>query len=497
MKAFKKLQKVGKALMTPVAILPAAGLLLAFGNKLGITMMEQAGNVIFGNLALLFAVGSAIGLAGDAGVAGLASIVSFLILNTTMGQMAGVTSEMVASSNRYAEVIGIPTLQTGVFGGLIAGIIAAAMYNRYYDMELPDFLGFFAGKRFVPIVTAVVAFVVGLIMPTIWAPVQDGLQALSYLANETNTNVATFLFGIFERALIPFGLHHIFYSPFWFEFGEYVNEAGKTISGDQAIWFAMLKDGVQNFSSETYQGAGKFMTGKFPFMMFGLPAAALAMYHEAKESKKKVVGGILFSAALTSFLTGITEPLEFSFLFVAPVLYGIHVIFAGLSFMLMNMLNVRIGMTFSGGLIDFIVFGVMPGMTPWWRAIFVGLVLAVIYYFGFRFAIRKWDLKTPGREEGEVESAAGAVMSNPSDDDNDGQSKPAQILEALGGAENIEDIDACITRLRVSTVDPDKVDDDKLKNLGASGVMKPGGGAVQAIFGPKSDALKDKIKKLL
>ncbi|GAB6137826.1 glucose-specific PTS transporter subunit IIBC [Halanaerobaculum tunisiense] len=496
MQAFKKLQKIGKALMTPVAILPAAGLLLAFGNKLGIPMMEEAGNVIFANLALLFAVGSAIGLAGDAGVAGLAAIVSFLILNTTMGQMAGVTSEMVANSHRYAEVIGIPTLQTGVFGGLIAGIIAAMMYNRFYDIELPDFLGFFAGKRFVPIVTAVGAFGVGLIMPTIWAPVQNGLQALSYLANETNTNIATFLFGVFERALIPFGLHHIFYSPFWFEFGKYITEAGEVVNGDQAIWFAMLKDGVENFSSSTYQGAGKFMTGKFPFMMFGLPAAALAMYHEAKDNNKKVVGGILFSAALTSFLTGITEPLEFSFLFVAPVLYGIHVIFAGLSFMLMNLLNVRIGMTFSGGIIDFIVFGVMPGMTPWWRAIIVGLVLAVIYYFGFRFAIRKWDLKTPGREEGEVDSVAGDVMANPTDDE-DQESRPAQILEALGGAENIEDIDACITRLRLAVADESKIDDDKLKALGASGVMKPGGGSVQAIFGPESDALKDKIKKLL
>ncbi|GAB6137828.1 glucose-specific PTS transporter subunit IIBC [Halanaerobaculum tunisiense] len=502
MKGFKKLQKIGKALMTPVAILPAAGLLLAFGSKLGLPMMAQAGGVIFDNLALLFAVGSAIGLAGGAGVAGLAAVVAFLILNTTMGQMANVTAEMVSSNPAYAEVVGIPTLQTGVFGGLIAGILAAIMYNKFFDIELPDFLGFFAGKRFVPIVTAVAAFLIGLVMPTIWSPIQDGLHALSYFANETNTNLSTFVFGVFERALIPFGLHHIFYSPFWFEFGEYVTKAGEVVSGDQTIFMKMLQDGVQNFSTESYQGAGKFMTGKFPFMMFGLPAAALAMYHEAKEHKKKVVGGILFSAALTSFLTGITEPLEFSFLFVAPVLYGIHVIFAGLSFMLMNMLNVRIGMTFSGGVIDFIVFGVMPGMTPWWRAIIVGLGFAVLYYFGFRFAIRKWDLKTPGREEGEVESAAGAVMSNPSSDDDDSSqgaddSKPAQILAALGGAENIEDIDACITRLRLEVVDDTKIDEARLKDLGASGVMKPGGGSVQVIFGPKSDALKDKIKKLL
>ncbi|TDX51377.1 glucose-specific PTS transporter subunit IIBC [Orenia marismortui] len=486
MKAFKQLQKIGKALMTPVAILPAAGLLLAFGTSLGIPLMSDAGGVIFSNLALLFAVGSAIGLAGGDGVAALAAVVSFLILNKTMGIVAGVTPEMVANNPGFANVVGIPTMQTGVFGGLIAGIIAAIMYNKFFDIELPDFLGFFAGKRFVPIATAAVSFVVGLILPTIWSPIQEGLFQLSHLANETNTNVSTFIFGVIERALIPFGLHHIFYSPFWFEFGEYVNKAGEVVRGDQAIWFAMLKDGVANFSSDTYQGAGKFMTGKFPFMMFGLPAAALAMYHEAKPSRRKVVGGILFSAALTSFLTGITEPIEFSFLFVAPILYGIHVIFAGFSFMLMNMLGVRIGMTFSGGLIDFISFGVLPGMTPWWIAILVGLVFAVIYYFGFRFAIRKWDLATPGRGDEETET-----------EELEADSRAEAILEALGGAENVEEIDACITRLRVSTVDPSKVDDNRLKELGASGVMKPGGGAVQAIFGPKSEGIKDQIKKLL
>jgi len=486
MKAFKQLQKIGKALMTPVAILPAAGLFLAFGTKFNLPLMSQAGNIVFANLPLLFAVGAAIGLAGGDGVAGLAAVVAILIMNVTMGLVAGVTPDLVGTSPAYANVLGIPTLQTGVFGGLIAGIIAALMYKKFYNIELPDFLGFFAGKRFVPIATAVVAFIVGLIMPTIWKPVGIGLAKLSYLANGANTNISTFIFGVIERSLIPFGLHHIFYSPFWFQFGEYTTKAGNVVQGDQAVWFAMLKDHVANFSSATYQGAGKFMTGKFPFMMFGLPAAALAMYHEAKPSRKKVVGGILFSAALTSFLTGITEPIEFSFLFVAPVLYGIHCLFAGLSFMLMNMLGVRIGMTFSGGLIDFISFGVLPGMTKWWLAIVVGLVLAVIYYFGFRFAIRKWDLKTPGREE-ETEGSVAEAGSN----------RAESILEALGGAENIEDIDACITRLRVSTVDPSKVNDEKLKQIGASGVMKPGGGAVQAIFGPKSETIKDEIKKLL
>ena len=386
MKAFAEIQKIGKALMTPVAILPAAGLFLAFGNKLGIPLMEQAGQIIFSNLPLLFAVGAAIGLVGGDGVAALSAVVAILIMNTTMGIMSDAAAGIAAGDSAYGMVMGIPTLQTGVFGGLIAGIIAAVCYKKFYKTELPAFLGFFAGKRLVPITTAVLAFLVGLAMPIVWVPFQIGLAKLSFLANETNTNISTFVFGVIERALIPFGLHHIFYSPFWYHFGEYTNSAGQIVNGDQAIWFAMLKDGVTNFTSATYQGAGKFLTGKYPFMMFGLPAAALAMYHEAKTENKKVVGGILFSAALTSFLTGITEPLEFSFLFVAPVLYGIHCIFAGLSFMLMNMFSVRIGMTFSGGLIDYIVFGVLPGTSGfenhWYMVIIIGLVFSVIYYFG-------------------------------------------------------------------------------------------------------------------
>ncbi|WP_428323572.1 glucose-specific PTS transporter subunit IIBC [Natroniella sulfidigena] len=490
MKAFKKLQKIGKALMTPVAILPAAGIFLAFGTTFDWDLMAEAGGIIFANLPILFAVGAAIGLTDNDGVAALAALVSFLMMNATMGQVVGVTAEMIEESPAYAEVMGIPSLETGVFGGIIAGVIAATMYKKFYDIELPDFLGFFAGKRFVPIATAVVSFIVGLILPILWAPVQEGLHQLSYFANEANPTVSTLVFGMIERALIPFGLHHIFYSPFWFEFGEYVNEAGEIIRGDQAIWFAQLRDGVE-FT------AGRFMTGKFPFMMFGLPAAALAMYHEAKDNKKKVAGGILFSAALTSFLTGITEPIEFAFLFVAPVLYGIHVIFAGLSFMFMEVLGVRIGQTFSGGLIDFILFGILPNRTAWWLVIVVGAVFAVIYYFGFRFAIRKWDLQTPGREDEQVESVASDIMGGNSASNADKQKRSQAILEALGGAGNIEDIDACITRLRLAVVDDSKVNDKQLKELGASGVMKPGGGSVQAIFGPESDALKDKIKKLL
>lgn len=496
MKLFAQVQKIGKALMTPVAILPAAGLFLAFGqpNVLNSKLMAEAGGVIFGNLPLLFAVGAAIGLVGGDGVAALAAVVAILIMNTVMGIVTDAPTAIAAGDKAFATVMGIPTLQTGVFGGLIAGIIAAVCYNKFHKTELPAYLGFFAGKRLVPIVTAFVAFIVGLAMPYIWQPVQAGLAALSSLANGDNTNISTFIFGVIERSLIPFGLHHIFYSPFWFQFGEYTTAAGTVVNGDNTIWFKMLQDGVKNFSVDGgYQNAAKFMTGKFPFMMFGLPAAAYAMYHEAKPENKKLVGGILFSAALTSFLTGITEPIEFAFLFVAPVLYGIHCVFAGLSFMIMNMLDVRIGMTFSGGVIDFISFGVVPGTsgfeTKWPLVIVVGLAFAVIYYFGFRFFIRKFNLMTPGRET-EVESTTNETI-------NLGQRELAVlVLNALGGKENLISIDACITRLRLEVKDASKVNDAELKKLGAAGVLKVGKNGVQAIFGSKAQFIANDIKEL-
>lgn len=498
-KAFGTLQKVGKALMLPVAILPAAGILLAFGNALqnpALTdklpalkaawvvmiakVMEQAGGVVFSNLSLLFAVGVAIGLAGGEGVAGLAAIIGYLIMNITMSVVLGVTADQIGKDPSFANVLGIPTLQTGVFGGIIVGIMAAYMYNKYYKIELPQYLGFFAGKRFVPIVTAASAVVLGIVMTWVWPPIQHGLNAFSHNMIDANKPLAAFVFGVIERALIPFGLHHIFYAPFWFEFGEYVNKAGEVVHGDQKIFFAQLKDGVE-------LTAGTFMTGKFPFMMFGLPAAALAIYHEARPENKKVVAGIMASAALTSFLTGITEPIEFSFLFVAPALFAIHTIFAGLSFMLMHILNVKIGMTFSGGVIDYLLFGVLPNRTSWWLVIPVGLVFAVIYYFGFRFAIRKWDLATPGREKAEETTATATAGAD---------ELPYEILAALGGKENIAHLDACITRLRVSVNDIQHVDKDRLKALGAAGVLEVGNN-VQAIFGPKSDTLKSQIKDIM
>jgi len=498
-KLFGVLQQVGKALMLPVAILPAAGLLLAFGNafqnpallvkipamgadwfQLIASVMEQSGGIVFGNLPLLFAVGVAVGLAGGDGVAGLAAIIGFLVMNTTMGTLLGITPDMVANSSAYANVVGIPTLQTGVFGGIIVGVLAASMYNKYYNIELPPYLGFFAGKRFVPIITALSALGLGVAMCFIWPPIQEGLNAFSQGMIDKNKTLSAFVFGVVERSLIPFGLHHIFYSPFWFEFGEYVNSAGEIVRGDQSIFFAQIKDNAQ-------LTAGTFMTGKFPFMMFGLPAAALAMYHESRPEHKKMVAGIMASAALTSFLTGITEPIEFTFLFVAPLLFGIHALFAGLSFMIMHILNVKIGMTFSGGVIDYLLFGVMPNRTDWWLVIPVGLCLSVIYYLGFRFAIRKWDIKTPGREEvSETEAVANVSVGE----------LATEVLAALGGKSNIKTLDACITRLRVIVHDIKNVDKAKLKKLGASGVLDVGNN-IQAIFGPKSDTLKSEMQSIM
>ncbi len=507
-KIFGVLQKVGKALMLPVAILPAAGLLLAFGNafqnpqtlkylpfldaswfQLVARIMEQSGDIIFGNLSLLFAVGVAVGLAGGEGVAGLAAIVGYLIMNKTMSVFKDVGQYIVLDKAlniakfddpSYAFVLGIPTLQTGVFGGIIVGILAAWAYNKYFEIDLPSYLGFFAGKRFVPIATAAFSVLLGILMCFIWPPIQHGLNTFSHNMIDANLTLSAFIFGVIERSLIPFGLHHIFYAPFWFEFSSYTDKAGLVVHGDQKIFFAQLKDGVE-------LTAGTFMVGKFPFMMFGLPAAALAMYHEAKPENRKIAGGILASAALTSFLTGITEPIEFSFLFVAPVLFGIHAIFAGLSFMIMQILDVKIGMTFSGGLIDYLLFGVLPNRTGWWWVIIVGLVLAVIYYFGFRFAIRKWNLKTPGREDAVSEESTSNTPTS---------ELPYEILQALGGKDNIASLDACITRLRVQVNAKDEVNKDRLKALGAAGVLEVGNN-IQAIFGPKSDTLKTQIKDIM
>ncbi|WP_059174269.1 glucose-specific PTS transporter subunit IIBC [Bacillus sp. FJAT-27445] len=500
-KIFGILQKVGKALMLPVALLPAAGLLLGIGNalqqestlqylpfldmqwlQLVASVMEDAGGIIFGNLALIFAAGVAIGLAAD-GAAALAAIVGYLVLNQVMSSWLGVTSDMIAEDPSFASVLGIPTLQTGVFGGIIVGLIAAYCYNRYHDIEMPSFLGFFAGKRFVPIVTAAASLVAGLLLLVIWPPVQHAMNSASLWLMGSGTYIAAFFFGFIKRLLIPFGLHHIFHAPFWYEFGSYTTASGQVVRGDMTIFFSQLKDGVKIT-------AGNFMAGEFPIMMFGLPAAALAMYHTARTEKKKIVAGLLGSAALTSFLTGITEPIEFLFMFVSPILFVIHALLDGLSFVLMAALDVNLGYTFSGGAIDFFLFGVLPGREPWWITILLGLGFAVVYYFVFRFAIIKFNLKTPGRElvEGEGET--------PEKEQGKSGDLPYNILEAMGGKENIAHLDACITRLRVSVKDIGNVDKKKLKELGAAGVMEVGNN-IQAIFGPRSETIKGQMKDIM
>lgn len=494
---FGQLQRIGKALMLPVAILPAAGLLLGIGAALQTeslvdffpflsndiivkvaSMLQAAGGIIFDNLPLLFALGVAVGLAGGDGVAAIAAFVGYLVLNVTMGQIGGINAENVGSSPGYATVLGIPTLQTGVFGGIIIGILAAWAYNKFYNIQLPPFLGFFAGKRFVPIVTAFSAFILGIAMFFIWPAIQSGMNSLSLYLMEENKALAVFAFGMIKRLLIPFGLHHIFHAPFWFEFGTYTNAAGKVVHGDLNIFMAQIQDKVP-------LTAGAFMQGEFPVMMFGLPAAALAIYHTAKPEKKKFVGGLMASAALTSFLTGITEPLEFSFLFVAPVLFFIHAVLDGLSFLILYLMDLHLGYTFSGGFIDFFTFGILQGRTPWWLVIPVGLVYAVIYYSVFRFFIVKLNLKTPGREDEEV---VNKVTSN--------DELPFSVLDAMGGKENIKHLDACITRLRVEVKDKSKVDVPELKALGAAGVLEVGNN-MQAIFGPKSDQIKHEMARIM
>lgn len=501
---FGQLQRVGKALMLPVAILPAAGILLALGNAMHneqlvslapwlkhevfvilSTIMESAGQVVFDNLPLLFAVGTALGLAGGDGVAALAALVGYLIMNATIGKVMHISIDQIFSfadgaktlsqANKlpqHALILGIPTLQTGVFGGIIMGALAAWCYNKFYNITLPQFLGFFAGKRFVPIVTSLVAIVTGVVLAFVWPPIQEGLNDLSNFLLNKNLVLTTFIFGIIERSLIPFGLHHIFYAPFWFEFGSYVNQAGEVVRGDQRIWMAQMKDGVE-FT------AGAFTTGKYPFMMFGLPAAAYAIYRQARPERKKIVGGLMLSAALTSFLTGITEPLEFSFLFVAPILYVLHVLLAGTSFLVMHLLDVKIGMTFSGGFIDYILYGLLNwDRTHALYVIPVGIVYAIIYYFLFTFVIKHMNLKTPGREDEVAETRDTSV-----------ERLPFDVLDAMGGKDNVKHLDACITRLRVEVLDKAKADVNALKELGAAGVLEVGNN-MQAIFGPKSDQIK-------
>lgn len=528
-KIFGVLQRVGRSFMLPIAILPVAGLLLGIGssftnqttletyNLTGIIyeggllytildIMSKTGSAVFDNLALLFAMGVAIGMAKkEKEVAALSGAVAYLIMNTAISALITAKGGVEAmADNSTTSVLGITTLQMGVFGGIIVGLGVAALHNKFYKIQLPQVLSFFGGTRFVPIISSLVYLVVGVLMFYIWPVVQTGIAALGQLV--LNSGYAgTWIYGIIERALIPFGLHHVFYMPFWqTAVGGTAVIDGVTIQGAQNIFFAEL---ASKSTTEFSVSATRFMAGKFPFMIFGLPAAAFAMYKAARPEKKKVVGGLLFSAALTSMLTGITEPLEFTFLFVAPVMYAVHCVLAGLSYMLMHIFNVGVGMTFSGGLIDMTLFGVLQGnaKTHWIWIVIVGLVYAVIYYFLFYFMITKLNLKTPGREADDEETKLYTRQdvnarkesehnNNPASDGIDMVS--ALILKGLGGKKNISDIDCCATRLRITVVDSGKVTDSLLKQSGASGVIRKGNG-IQVIYGPQVSVVKSKFEDFL
>ena len=568
---FEVLQRVGRSFMLPIAILPVAGLFLGIGgsftnetmlNTYGLTgilgpgtpanailtVMNAAGNIVFANLPVLFAMGVAIGMARkEKEVAALSAVIAFFVMHASIGALIalrGGAQEML--SGAVEDVCGITSLQMGVFGGILVGLGVAALHNRFYRIALPQVLSFFGGTRFVPIISAIVYLGVGILMFFVWPPVQAGIYHVGDLVLRSGY-AGTWLYGLMERALIPFGLHHVFYLPFWqTAVGGTAQVGGQLIEGAQNIFFAELSQpGIAHFSV----AATRFMSGKFPLMIFGLPGAALAMYRCADPGKRKEAGGLLLSAALTSMLTGITEPLEFTFLFVAPVLYGIHCVFAGAAYMLMHMCNVGVGMTFSGGLIDLFLFGILQGnaKTDWVRIVFVGIGYFIVYYFLFSFLIRRFDFKTPGRESGadevklytradvnarkqaEADGTSVHLSGNGKGTENSGQKDEgkrrtgatghldggrtqtgagtartfgdamevsALITEGLGGRDNISDVDCCATRLRVTVHDEAKVDELLLKESGAAGVIRRGKG-IQVVYGPRVTVIKSDLEDYL
>ena len=568
---FEVLQRVGRSFMLPSEILPVAGLFLGIGgsftnetmlNTYGLTgilgpgtpanailtVMNAAGNIVFANLPVLFAMGVAIGMARkEKEVAALSAVIAFFVMHASIGALItlrGGAQEML--SGAVEDVCGITSLQMGVFGGILVGLGVAALHNRFYRIALPQVLSFFGGTRFVPIISAIVYLGVGILMFFVWPPVQAGIYHVGDLVLRSGY-AGTWLYGLMERALIPFGLHHVFYLPFWqTAVGGTAQVGGQLIEGAQNIFFAELSQpGIAHFSV----AATRFMSGKFPLMIFGLPGAALAMYRCADPGKRKEAGGLLLSAALTSMLTGITEPLEFTFLFVAPVLYGIHCVFAGAAYMLMHMCNVGVGMTFSGGLIDLFLFGILQGnaKTDWVRIVFVGIGYFIVYYFLFSFLIRRFDFKTPGRESGadevklytradvnarkqaEADGTSVHLSGNGKGTENSGQKDEgkrrtgatghlddgrtqtgagtartfgdamevsALITEGLGGRDNISDVDCCATRLRVTVHDEAKVDELLLKESGAAGVIRRGKG-IQVVYGPRVTVIKSDLEDYL
>jgi len=506
-KAFMFLQQIGKSLMLPVAVLPVAGLLLGIGSGLlnaEVTwiptvipqVMTRCGNVVFDNMPLIFAIGTTLGLTDNDGVAALAAVTGFLVLQATMGVMADVLWFHVSSERETLGILadalgydvdfarrivstnaGIKTIQTGVFGGVFAGVVAAWVYKRFYRVSLPPYLGFFAGKRSVPILTSLIAIVLGVALSLFWPPVQELINTFSMWAAYSAPAVAGATYGFVERLLLPFGLHHIWNVPFFFEIGAYVNKAGEVVTGDIPRFFA----------GDPTAG---ILGGGFLIKMFGLPAAALAIWQTAKPENRLKIGGIMASGALTAFLTGITEPLEFTFLFVAPALYFVHAVLVGTAFAAVNLAGAHIGYTFSQGAIDFGLFYALD--TKPWLVFVLGPVYAVIYYAVFRFFITAFDMKTPGRDDD-----AGAAAARTGDDGRGAKTQTAaRLVAAFGGRDNIQNLDACITRLRLILKDPSKASDAELKALGATGVMRVGHG-VQAVFGTMSENLKTEMEEFL
>ncbi|MDD4370805.1 MAG: glucose PTS transporter subunit IIA [Anaerostipes sp.] len=531
---FAVIQQVGKSFFLPVSVLPIAGILLGLGASFTnadtiaayhltgimgegtllnglLTIMSQVGNTIFGNLPLIFALAVALGMAkNEKAVAVLSAGISFFVMNSTINAMLKLTGKILADgtyaksvlNGQITSVCGIDSLQMGVFAGVLVGLVTAALHNRFYKQELPAALAFFSGVRFVPIICVFAHIGVGIICYFIWPIIQSGIFALGNLVMGTGY-IGTAIFGFLERALIPFGLHHVFYIPFWqTSLGGTMEVAGKMVEGAQNIFFAQLADpATKHFSVE----ACRFMTGKYPFMMAGLPGAAYAMYRCAKPEKRKLVGGLLFSAALTSFLTGITEPIEFTFLFIAPGLFILHCGLAGLSFAIMHILKICIGTTFSCGLIDFMLYGVLQGQqrSNWLMIIPVFALYAVLYYFVFKLVIEKFNLPTPGRDDNEEEvklytkADFQAKQGNAAaDEDAPDDMQSLLILKGLGGLKNIEDIDCCATRLRITVEDENKVTDSYLKQSGSKGIIKKGNG-IQVIYGPQVPIVKSNFEEFV
>lgn len=539
-KIFGVLQRVGRSFMLPIAILPVAGLLLGLGSSftntttietyglqwlLGdktilhalLVIMNAVGSAIFDNLPLIFAVGVAIGMAKkEKEVSALSAVIAYFVMNVSINAMLKIFGKILADGSIAKDVLdgtitsvcGIQSLQMGVFGGIIVGLGVAALHNRFYKIELPSALSFFGGTRFVPIISTVAYLFVGILMYFIWPTVQNGIYALGGVVTGTGY-FGTLLFGIIKRALIPFGLHHVFYMPFWqTAVGGTMEVAGHMVEGGQNIFFAQLADSanIAHFSAD----ATRYFSGEFIFMIFGLPGAALAMYKCAKPEKKKQAGSLLLSATLACMFTGITEPLEFSFLFVAPALFAVQVVLAGSAYMIAHILNIAVGLTFSGGLLDFFLFGILQGnaKTSWLLVIPVGIVYFLLYYFIFSFLIKKFDFKTPGREDDDTETklytkadvnerkAAKDVKNSDEKAGSVADELSQTISRGLGGKANISDVDCCATRLRITVIDPDKVNDVLLKSTGASGVVHKGQG-VQIIYGPRVTVIKSDLEDYL